>query len=166
MAPSPSSVGTFSDGSDAAQRTDQYATLHSKRYLFFRTYPGLLGYCVADDLSLTASGSDFATLAHNRVMNKAIRIARAAFFREIGEQVVLNEDGTLAAPQYYERLIKNQISNQMTSAGALSAVQAFVEPTQDVIASNTLRVVLRVIPVGYSKRLSVSIGFTQSFSHV
>ena len=160
----PIAKSTFINGGATDKYTAYYDDLHSKRYLFFRTYPGKSGYYVADDCTLASTASDYASIAANRVINKAIRLAYQIFVNEIGEELQVQDNGTLAdeAARYYEGLIENAIGLQMVAEGQLNAVSAFVDPTQQVIQNDKLSIQLNLQPVGYASFIEVAVGFSLS----
>ena len=150
----------FTDGKTAEEQMSTWQTLHDKRYLFFRGYAGLSGYYIADDLTLTANTGDTATIALGRTIDKAVRLAYATYIEEVAEEVIL-EDGKLAAAnvKYLESKIENAVNETMTNAGELSAFRAFIDPEQNILSTSRLEVDLRLTPVGYSKTISIQIGF-------
>ena len=154
---------TFSNGEQVEIHSGKYANLHTRRYLFFRNYTGLVGYYVADDLNLTAGTQDASNIATRRVLDKAIRLTHQTYIQEIGEEVLL-EDGKLSAAyvKYLEGKIENALNETMVNAGALSEVNAFVDPAQNVLSTNRVDVELSLVPVGYTKRISIRIGLTNS----
>ena len=158
----PVSVATFTDGKSIEDYSaGLFSTLHTKRYLFFRNYIGLSGYYIADDLSLVAPTSDFATIANRRVIDKALRLAYTTYIEELAEEIIL-EDGKLsdANVKYLEGKLENVLNETMTNAGEVSAVSVFIDPTQNVLSTEKLNVELRLTPVGYTKEIIVSLGFT------
>ena len=157
----PTSVATFTDGTSIDDHTTGlFETLHTKRYLFFRNYIGLSGYYIADDLSLVAPTSDFATIANRRVIDKALRLAYSTYIEELAEEILL-EDGQLsdANVKYLEGKLENVLNETMTNADELSAVSVFIDPLQNILSTEQLHVELRLTPVGYTKEIIVSLGF-------
>ena len=157
----PISKAQFTNGLSAEDGNAFYESLHNKRYLFLRTYPGRTGYYFTDDLTLSSNSNDYSTIAANRVINKLIRISQALFVNEIGQEVLVEENGSLApaTARYYEELIENAINLQMTAQGELSNVKAFVDENQKVLQTDELSVQLEAQPVGYTNTLKVNIGF-------
>ena len=156
----PISTATFTNGEPIEKHAGRFSSLHDKRYIFFRNYTGLTGYYIADDLTLTANTDDNATIALGRTIDKALRIAYITYTEELAEEVLL-EDGKLAPAnvKYLEGKIENAINETMTNNTEISAVAAYVDPEQDILATDELEVELRIVPVGYSKQITVKIGF-------
>ena len=158
----PISEGTFTDGSNVEEKADQYASLHEKRYLFFRTYTGLSGYYIADDSTLAAPSDDLSTIARGRTISKAMRLTYITYAEEIAEEIFVESDGKLAPAnvKYLESKLENVLDQNMTNVGEISNVAAYIDPNQNVLSTDKLEVELRIVPVGYTKTISVKIGFT------
>ena len=94
-----------------------WETLNDKRYIFFRSYTGLAGYYISNDLALVANTNDTATIALGRTIDKAVRLTYSTYIEEVGEEVLL-EDGKLAVAnvKYLESKIENVINETMTNS--------------------------------------------------
>jgi hypothetical protein len=55
--------------------------------------------------------------------------------------------------------MENQINNTMTANREISSVTCFIDPAQNILSTNRLNVVLRIIPVGYATNIEISLGF-------
>jgi len=144
----------------AEQYTDT-SVLNDKAFITFRTFPNKSGYYFTGDPTRTATTDDFDTVARGRVIDKAHILAYAVYVNEVDDEVPVNADGTLNAGycKYLEQQIINQINLLMTANNEISAVDAFVDPAQNVLATNTVNVVLKITPVGYSTEINVTLGF-------
>ncbi|MBA3828689.1 MAG: hypothetical protein H0X33_07115 [Taibaiella sp.] len=49
-----------------------------------------------------------------------------------------------------EQQIINQVNLAMTAHNEISSVKCYVDPAQNVLATNKVVIVLKIIPVGYS----------------
>ena len=150
----------FTDGKTAEEQMGTWETLNDKRYIFFRSYTGLAGYYISNDLALVANTNDTATIALGRTIDKAVRLTYSTYIEEIAEEVLL-EDGKLAVAnvKYLESKIENVINETMVNASELSSVRAIIDPEQNILSTSKLDVDLRLVPVGYAKQISVQIGF-------
>ena len=149
-------------GTTAAEKYTTTATLHDKGYISFRTFPNKSGYYDTGDATCTATTDDYNCIARGRIIDKAQIIAYATYVNEVDNEVPVNTDGTLSAGycKYMEQQILNQINLIMTANNEISSVQCFIDPTQNVIATSKVIVVLKIIPVGYSSEIDVELGFT------
>jgi hypothetical protein len=149
-------------GTAAVEDVTSLGTLHDKGYITFRTIAGRQGYFISDDPTASPLTDDYNSIARGRVIDKAMVLAYLTYVNELNDEVPVNTNGKIAQGRlsYYEAIIANQINGSMTANGEISSVQVFIDPAQDVITTNKLIVVLRLVPVGYSQAIEVQLGFT------
>jgi hypothetical protein len=137
------------------------ATIAGKGYITFITYPNVSGYFFSGDPMLTATTDDYSFLCRGRIIDKAHILAYTTFVQEVDDEVPVNTDGTLDAGfcKWLGQQIINQINNTMTANREISSVDCFIDPTQNILSTNTLNVVLKVTPVGYATSIDISLGF-------
>lgn len=142
-------------------------TIYSKSYITFRTFTGIAGYYIADDLMATKETDDYNHLTAVRTIDKASRIAYAVLVQQLLDKVQVKSDGKMLQPVIvsWQQIIENAIATNMTSRGELSAdgdngVQAFIDPLNNVLATGNINVELRVRPFGYARYINVMLGFT------
>lgn len=146
---------------DAAVYQDA-ETIHDKFFITLRTFPQKTGYFFTGDRTCTSSTDDYNMLARGRVIDKAHRIAYLTFLEEVDDEVpVDSETGKLAAGycKTLEQKIINQINLAMTANGEVSGVSCFIDPDQNVLSTNQVKVNLGVTPVGYASEIVVNLGF-------
>lgn len=138
-----------------------YTNLHDRRYLFIRHYPGKVGYYFADDPNLSAVTDDTPTISDGRVIDKVIRLANDTYIEELGEEVLLEEDGSLASGQvkYLSEKMENVINQTMTINGEISSTEVYIDPKQNILTNDTLQAEIKIIKVGYSKSITIRLGF-------
>jgi len=136
--------------------------LNDKAFITFRTFPNKSGFYFTGDPTCTATTDDFDTIARGRVIDKAHILAYATYVEEVDNEVQVNADGTLNAGycKYLEQQIINQINLTMTANNEVSGVNCFIDPSQNVLATNMVNVVLKITPVGYSSEINVTLGFS------
>jgi len=146
----------------SADRYTDTAVLHDKGFISFRSFPNKSGFYFTGDATCTATTDDFDTIARGRVIDKAHILTYATYVNEVDNEVPVNSDGTLNAGycKYLEQQIINQINLTMTANNEVSGVDCFVDPAQNVLATNTVNVVLKITPVGYSSQINVTLGFS------
>ena len=155
-------TNTTADAPELAEKNvSLYGSLHARRYLFIRTYPGKIGYYFADDPSLSALTDDTPSLSDGRVIDKVIRLANNTYTEELGEEVLLEEDGNLSSGhvKYLSEKMGNVINQSMTANGEISGAEVYIDPQQNILTNDTLMAEIRVTKVGYSKSITVRLGF-------
>ena len=124
------------------------------------TIPNVNGYYFNSDPACVSDTSDYSSLARGRVIDKTIRLAYATFIEEIEDDVEIDENGNLSPPivKYYQQKIVSAIETSM--AGEISGVECYIDPAQDVLATNKVIVdKLSIRPKGYSTFIDVKLGF-------
>lgn len=136
--------------------------LKDKGYLIARKYtPDIAGTYFERAPTAIAATNDFAWLEVNRTINKAIRLVRSALIPVLNGTVYLKSDGTLRDDTvgYFQDLAQTPIT-QMEADGEISAGEATVDPSQDVLGTSQLEVAIRIVPVGIAEEIIVNIGLT------
>jgi len=139
----------------------QLDSLHDAGYMVLRSFLGLVGAYVSDDVSLASPTSDFTSIARRRVMDKAIRIAYQTYIKELNDTVEIGADGKLLPTKvsYLEDVIDRALRTRMVAEGNCSNVSVRVDPAQNVIATDKVEVVVKITPLGTLKNISVKLGF-------
>jgi len=143
-------------------------TIYNRSYITFRTFTGMSGYFISDDLMATKETDDYNQLTRVRTVDKAARIAYAVMVQQLVDKVAVKSDGTMLHPVIvaWQQILINAIASNMTAKGELSddggdnGVQVFIDPSQDVLATSTINVELRVRPFAYARYINVLLGFT------
>lgn len=135
--------------------------MHDKGYIVPRKFSNLGGYFWSGDHLASGNTSDFAFMSRRRVINKAQVIAYATYVQELDDEVLIKNDGTLddGVVAYLEKKIESQINLLMTANREISSVKAYINPAQNVLATNKTKVVLKIVPVGYNSEIEVELGF-------
>ena len=151
----------FTGSSPVSTGAGDLAIIAGRGYITFMTYPNVSGFFFSGDPMCTATTDDYSMLCRGRVVDKAHILAYATFVQEIDDEVPVNADGTLDAGfcKWLSQQIVNQINNTMTANKEISGVSCFIDPAQNILSTNQLRIVLRIIPVGYATNIIVSLGF-------
>ena len=148
------------------ESNSEVATIYEKGYVVPRKYVGRSGYYWADDVMACDPTDDYAHLTARRVIDKAYRIAYDTLLDMLLDELEVNADGTLqiGVVKYWQQTVENAINRQMTANGELSATDGegctcYIDETQDVVATSTINVTLKVAPYGYARYVNVSLGF-------
>lgn len=152
--------------------TDALSTaLHDKGYICPRTFVGKTGYFWSDDNMASSATDDYGFLPRRRTINKAYRIAYNTLLNYVGEEIPVTSDGNIpeSSCKEIENSVERAIENLMTNNGNLgvdpndnndTGVQCYIDPSQNVVATSMVNVLLRVKPYGYTKYIEVSLGFS------
>lgn len=141
-------------------------SIYNFSYLTFRTFTGISGYFIADDLLATKETDDYNHLTALRTIDKAFRIAYAVLITQLLDKVQVKADGTMLRPvivswqQIVENAIKSNMAGELSDVNDDGGVQCYIDPTQDVLATSTINIELRVRPYAYARYINVLLGFT------
>lgn len=155
------SAGSVTNAKTVEQFTDYLDTLHNSGYILLRKFINKAGYYWNDDHMVTSNTDDYFSLAHGRVVDKAARITYLTYVDELLDEVIVDEDTGKIVPtqlKMYQTKIERAITLQMKAEGEISGVSAFVDPTQDILATSTLNVELQIVPTGTNRAINVKLG--------
>lgn len=140
--------------------------LNTKGYITYRKFAGKQGFYFVDDPTATAATDDLNTIARNRIVDKATRIAYAVYVEEIQDEIEVDTVTGRIAPakaRYYEVIINNAINAAMTNQGEINSVDTEIDLNQNVIVTNKLAVKLRLVPDAYATNIEVDLGLKNPF---
>lgn len=129
--------------------------LDDLQYLTMRTYDGLPGYYVTNSRIFAPEGSDYRYAERVRVANKAVRLVRQAMLVLLQSVVdVANLDSELAAiAKFAEEPLE-----RMVEAGEISSGRVIIPEGQDILITETVRLKIRFVPVGYARAIDIDMG--------
>lgn len=135
-------------------------TLHDAGFMTFMRRPGASGYYFGVDYMCAAD--DYKLLAHGRIVDKAQRIAAAAYLPYVEDTIRVDDDGTLNSGDTYhlESVLDQAIRNGM--ADQISGVKVVIDTDQDIVNTSTLVVGVSILPLGYMTWITVNLGLTNS----
>lgn len=141
---------------------DKVTDAHDKGYVTIRTIKGKTGYYFTHDPMAVAETSDYARIGLRSVIDKAHRIAYGVYIEELNDDVAIDADGKLSASvvKSLQGAIEDDINAQMTANDEISSVSAYIDETQDVLATDKLTVVLKIVPKGNLGAIEVELGFS------
>jgi hypothetical protein len=126
-----------------------------------RNLKGKTGFFITTGHMLESPGSDFALSQNRRVMDLACTIAYPATLQFLNDTLRVNNNGTIADSQ--ATTIENQVEGQLASGvvapGSAVATSVVIDRTNNVLATKNVNEIVRILPNGYSKTISMSIGF-------
>lgn len=136
--------------------------LHDAGLMTFHHRHGVAGNFVGVDNMLTVG--DYRYLAHGRVIDRATRIIGSVAAPYVEDTLPLNDDGTISDGYCAELAaqFENAISKNMS--GQISGVKVTVASDQDIVNTSTLKILLRILPVGYATWIDCEIGLADNIS--
>jgi hypothetical protein len=156
-------TATTAAGVALTKLRDENATpsLDAARFTVLRTIVGRQGVYVTTGRCMAPSGSDFSYWQNGRVIDVASGVTRDTLLSYLNASLLLKADGTIAelAAMPIEGNLANALQAALTQPGDASAVTATVSRTQNVAATSTLPVSVRITPLGYAKYITVDLGF-------
>ncbi|MDB0601076.1 DUF2586 family protein [Tenacibaculum maritimum] len=158
----PVTEGYFTNGEPIESIEDSWDAIHDKGYIFLRSFVGRAGYFFTDAPTCTVASNDLNDVPRVRTIYKARRIAYNTFVNELLDEIPLERNGKIAPAiiKSWQALVDNAISTQMTQNGEISGVRTSIDPNQDVLGTNQIKVTLSILPVGTAKYITVALGFT------
>lgn len=144
-----------------AQSYTLLSQLHARGYLFMRKIDGLAGSYPVDSLNATDETSDYNSIEHVRVVQKACRQVRLAMLPRLSSPVTLAAGGKVDPrdASALESLAGVRLS-AMQSNGEVSSATVRVDTENNVITSRKVRVVIRVRPVGVMREIEVNLSLS------
>jgi len=132
-------------------------------YVFLRKLVGIAGSYNTPAYTCTLPSSDYHFVQNNRTIDKATRVVRTSLLPELSSPIALNSDGTMkdTTVAFLESQAGLNLA-QMVRDGELSAYEVTINPSQNVLTSNTLVVAIQLLPIGVADFITVNIGFTTS----
>lgn len=163
--PSGISLPALSDGTEVRNIDKAWLEkLDTARYLFLTPIVGVSGSYWNDSHNMDAAISDYNAIELVRTMDKACRGIRTYLTPELGGNVYI-EASTGKLQSYtvaHLETTANKALEDMEKAGELSGYQASVDPEQDVLATSTVEVVIKNVPVGVIRKIKAKIGYVKS----
>ncbi|MCT4181643.1 hypothetical protein HZP54_16990 [Elizabethkingia anophelis] len=154
-------------GDKAVENYDTEA-LYDKGYITFTTHQSRAGYYVIDDPLACSVNDDYHYLSRRRVINEAVRLSYEALLDFLLDEVPANSDGSIVAAyaKTMETAVVMKISNTMGEDLSSDpenkrdkGVECFVDPSQNIVRTSKIEVVVKVRPYGYNRWINVTVGF-------
>jgi hypothetical protein len=136
-------------------------TINGLRYIYLGKYTDYAGSYWNDSHTAIIQSNDYAYIENNRTIDKAIRGVYTSVLPALNSPLLLNPDGTLANTTiaYFESLAELNLF-EMIRQSEISAQAVTIDPTQDVLSTNTLVISIQIVPIGVARAITVNIGFT------
>ena len=138
----------------------QIDEIEEKGYVFPIKYAGRAnGTYFSKDR--TCSDSDYRTIARNRTIDKSRRAIRNALLPYLNSPVLVNpKTGYLAEIEIkkYQNVVKNILST-MEGNSEISGYSVLVSSNQNILLTDTLKIIYAIVPVGVTSKIIVEEGF-------
>jgi hypothetical protein len=139
--------------------------LYSKNHTFVKKFPTYTGSYFIDSRMCIAVSSDYAYMEDNRTMCKAQRNLYVGFMPTLNGPLRFNSNGTLADSTIaLLESIGNVALDQMVRDGELSAKGISINPSQNVLATNTIQVSITLVKNGVARTIQIPISFKPSIA--
>ena len=157
----------FTNGEAIETLENSWDAIHDKGYIFLRSFVGRAGYFFTDAPTCMVESNDLNSIPRVRTIYKTRRIAYNAFTNELLDEIPLEANGSIAPAliKSWQALIDNAINSQMTAEGEISGSRTNIDPNQNILGTNEMKVELNILPVGYAKYITVELGFTTSLTN-
>jgi hypothetical protein len=161
LASTPSSPPSVPDGF-VYHDEDQRPGLDAARFITARRFPQRPGIYITNPYLMSAPGSDFGLLQHGHVIDVATSIAYQYFVEKLSDSVRIDSStGKIMEidAQALEGGCNAQLRAGLVDPGSVSSASCVVNRTTNILSTKTLYVSVNVVPLGYFKTISVTIGF-------
>lgn len=159
-------VPAFANGqllSASALSESALDAIDAKRHIFGQSYVGYAGTYFNDNHCAISLSSDYAYINDNRVIDKAIRGVYAALVPYLKSKIIKNADGTLADTSiaFFESQALQPLYQMARDQdlGEVSESDVYIDPTQNVVATNLLVVNIVLNENGIARNIQVPISF-------
>lgn len=157
------SIGTemyLTDGRSYIDADGLADSLHDAGYIIPVAYPRKNGAYLNGDPAAAPVTDDYAQLRYGRTVDKARIIVYDTLIDEVLDDVDTDSDGDLSAGQRasYEGVIENAVLTQMN--GEITSFEVSIPEGQNILTSETIRVVCRIQPKGVVATFEVTLEFT------
>lgn len=159
----------LSNAANVETALSQLEAIHNKGYIVPRRYASRSGYFLAGDHTLTPITSDFSMIPRRRIMGKIDRILDFEFTERTQDEVPIDQATGRAAAIYIKGLesdLESAITARMLlgSAPELSAIQVIIDPNQNILSSDKIKITVRPTPVGYSDFFEAEMQYNNPFN--
>lgn len=156
--------GALPSGASPLSR-DEAATpaLDVARLNTLRTYRGRNGFFITQGRNVAPAGSDYTYRTNRRVMDLACAAARNALLQFVNNNVRVDSTTGFIIEidaRYVEQAVDSAVRAAVIQPGYASDCQITVNRSTNILSTGNLPVTVRITPVGYTRQISLDIGFT------
>lgn len=143
-------------------RHNEFASggLNTARFLTLTTVPSQTGFYFAGGKTFAANGSDYDLPQNVRVINKAATVTVGVLSKHINDSFqTLNGNITEDEASALDEELTSALKDALLYPGHVSAVSARVSRTDNIVSTKTLTGEVTVVPRGYAKAITFTVGF-------
>jgi len=159
----------LSDGQPITTKTSaELSTLDELGYIFFIERDGKAGYYMNNDHCACPISDDFAYIHRGRPIDKASRIVRQTYLEELLDDVEVDAGTGKLSPavvKHFQRAGEKAIQVNMLANGEISGVSVFVDADQNILSTDELSVVMRIVPKGMINAIEVLLSYSNPSSN-
>lgn len=146
--------------------TSDLEVLNGNRYIFPVIHAGDADNYFNDSHTLDVDSSDYAYIENVRTIDKACRGIRGKLLPWLNSPLRVDpSNGQLESGMVsFLETTAGEALEEMEKAGELSGYKVEIDPAQNVLAISALEIVIKKVPVGVMRKVTVKIGYTTSLS--
>ena len=146
--------------------TSDLKALNGNRCIFPVIHAGDADNYFNDSHTLDVDSSDYAYIENVRTIDKACRGIRGKLLPWLNSPLRVDpSNGQLESGMVsFLETTAGEALEEMEKAGELSGYKAEIDPAQNVLATSALEIVIKKVPVGVMRKVTVKIGYTTSLS--
>lgn len=144
--------------------TSDLEALNGNRCIFPVIHAGDADNYFNDSHTLDVDSSDYAYIENVRTIDKACRGIRGKLLPWLNSPLRVDpSNGQLESGMVsFLETTAGEALEEMEKAGELSGYKAEIDPAQNVLATSALEIVIKKVPVGVMRKVTVKIGYTTS----
>ena len=155
----------FGNGTLVKNVTDtQLTTIQNSGYIFLRKLIGSTQTFWNDSPTAVVATNDYSFIESNRVFDKARRLLRINVLPFINSNILINASNGQIDPltlKVIENACNSALTN-MVSNGEISGYKVVIDPTQNVLSTSKLNIVIAIVPLGVARQIVITLGFSLS----
>ena len=146
--------------------TSDLEALNGNRCIFPVIHAGDADNYFNDSHTLDVDSSDYAYIENVRTIDKACRGIRGKLLPWLNSPLRVDpSNGQLESGMVsFLETTAGEALEEMEKAGELSGYKVEIDPAQNVLATSALEIVIKKVPVGVMRKVTVKIGYTTSLS--
>lgn len=161
-------IAGVSSGSDLSMFTEtELDALDEFGYVIMVQRDGKTGYYLNNAHCACPIDDDYSHIYRGRPIDKAARIVRQTYMDELLDDVQLDETTGKLAPsviKHYQRIAEKAIEINMLANEEISGVSVYVDPDQDVLATDKIVTAMRIVPKGMVNAVEVVLSYSNPLS--
>ena len=144
--------------------TSDLEALNGNRCIFPVIHAGDADNYFNDSHTLDVDSSDYAYIENVRTIDKACRGIRGKLLPWLNSPLRVDpSNGQLESGMVsFLETTAGEALEEMEKAGEISGYKVEIDPAQNVLATSALEIVIKKVPVGVMRKVTVKIGYTTS----